>query len=155
MSASVLPAQIAETARRYGVPPELALAVARKESGLNQAARGAAGEVGIFQLMPTTAAALGVNAYDPAENIEGGVRYLRQMLDRYGWDPLLALAAYNGGPGNVDRGTVSEQAWAYAQEVLGSLSTPPAFSSLLPSSDTTLLAAAAVGLVSLAVLLAA
>lgn len=92
---------ITAEAQRRGVPPALALAVAKRESGLNQAARGAAGEIGIFQLMPATAAALGVNAYDPAQNIAGGIAYLRQMFDRYGrWD--LAAAAYNWGPGRVD-----------------------------------------------------
>ena len=115
--------QIASTAAQYGVDPALALAVAKQESGLNPNARGAAGEVGLFQLMPATAAGLGVDPFDVGQNIAGGVRYLREMLDRYG-DPLQALAAYNAGPGNVDRGTVPERAWRYAREVLAEIPGP-------------------------------
>jgi hypothetical protein len=111
---------ITETAVQYGVDPQLALAVANKESGLEQAARGTSGEVGVFQLLPGTATDLGVNPYDLAQNIQGGVRYLAQLLNRYG-DPAIALAAYNGGPGNMDRGTVSSAAWAYAQDILSRL----------------------------------
>jgi soluble lytic murein transglycosylase-like protein len=109
--------QIAATAQRYGVPPELALAVAKQESGYNQSARGAAGEIGVFQLMPGTAAGLGVDALDLGQNIDGGVRYLAQMLSRYG-DPATALEAYNAGPGNVDKGRIPASSRQYAASVL-------------------------------------
>ncbi|MCZ2079022.1 MAG: lytic transglycosylase domain-containing protein [Bryobacterales bacterium] len=130
--------QITAAALRNGIDPRLALAVASKESGLNQAARGSKGEIGVFQLMPGTAKDLGVNPLDLSQNIEGGVRYLRQLLHRYG-DPGKALAAYNGGPGNMDRGTTPAAAWNYAADVLSKLGLPvltgqePAFSAALPT----------------------
>lgn len=92
--------QIALEAQRQGVDPNLAIEVATKESGLNQAAIGSSGEIGIFQLMPATAAGLGVDPTDPNQNIAGGISLLRQMLSRYG-DPAKALAAYNWGPGSA------------------------------------------------------
>jgi hypothetical protein len=119
---------ISATAARLGVPPSIALAVAQRESGFNQNARGAAGEIGVFQLMPTTAAGLGVNPYDLNQNVEGGIRYLADNYRRFGdWE--LALQAYNGGPGHVSSGTVSSAAQSYASAVLaasgiGSGSTP-------------------------------
>lgn len=91
---------VVEAARRHGVDPRLAVEVAIAESGLNQSARGASGEIGVFQLMPATAAELGVDPYDLRQNIEGGVRYLKQQLDRFG-EVAKALAAYNCGPGCV------------------------------------------------------
>lgn len=93
--------QIAAAAQAQGVDPSLALEVANAESGMNpNTPDSSAGAIGIFQLMPATAAALGVNPRDPAQNIQGGVAYLRQMLAQFG-DPALALAAYDWGPGNV------------------------------------------------------
>ncbi len=109
---------IAASASKYGVPPSLALAVAQRESGLNQGAVGTSGEIGGFQLMPGTAVHLGVNPRDLTQNVDGGVRYLSQMYTQFG-DWRTALEAYNGGPGNVVRGTVSGAAQSYADAILG------------------------------------
>lgn len=104
-------------ALRYGIPPAIALAVAQQESGLNQAARGRAGEIGIFQLMPATAADQGCNPYTAAENIHCGLGYLADLYAQFG-DWTKALAAYNGGPGNMARGTTPSVSWDYARSVL-------------------------------------
>ena len=95
--------QIIDTANQYGVDPNLALAVAQQESGFRQNATSSAGAIGVFQLMPSTAAELGVNPYDVNGNIVGGIAYLKQKLDANGGDPTLALAAYNAGQANVDK----------------------------------------------------
>lgn len=94
---------VIDTAQRLGVDPRLALEMAVQESGLSHGRRGAAGEIGVMQLMPATAAELGVNPYDLADNIRGGVLYLRQQLARFGGDYAKALAAYNCGPGCVGK----------------------------------------------------
>ena len=91
-------AEIAEAATEYGVPRRLIEEVIRAESAFNASAVSAKGARGLMQLMPATASMLGVrNSFDPRENIRGGVRHLRTLIDRYGNNLPLALAAYNAG----------------------------------------------------------
>lgn len=91
---------IIAAANAQGVPPGLALAVADQESGFDQTMVGAAGDTGIFQIIPSTAAALGIDPSDLNQNIWGGVAYLAQQLGTFG-STTLALWAYNAGPGAV------------------------------------------------------
>ncbi len=93
----------AAMARKHGVRPELVLAQMKQESGGNPGAVSPKGARGPMQLMPDTAAGLGVDPGNPYQNIEGGVRYLRQQIDAHGGDERLALAAYNAGPGAVQK----------------------------------------------------
>ena len=95
--------EIRETAERHGVNPALVEAVIRVESAFNPWAVSPKGAQGLMQLMPRTAYALGVrDSFNPRQNIEGGVRHLRYLLDRYPGNVPLALAAYNAGEGAVD-----------------------------------------------------
>lgn len=96
-------ADVQEIAREHGVSPALIEAVVRTESGFDPSAVSPKGAGGLMQLMPKTASALGVvDRFDPRENIRGGVRHLRYLLERYQGSVVLALAAYNAGEGAVD-----------------------------------------------------
>jgi hypothetical protein len=89
-------------AKRYGIPPDLFLRQLGQESGFDAGAVSPKGATGVGQLMPGTAAELGVDPTDPMQNIDGSARYLKQQFDRFG-DWKLALAAYNAGPGAVEK----------------------------------------------------
>ena len=92
---------IHSAAQKYAVDPKLVSAVAEVESGGDQNDVSPAGAVGVMQLMPDTAAGLGINPYDMKSNVEGGAKYLREMLDTFDGDVKKAVAAYNAGPNAV------------------------------------------------------
>lgn len=101
---SAYDALIEQSARRYGVDPALVKAVVRTESSFNPFAVSRAGAKGLMQLMDATARSVGVaDSFDPAQNVEGGTRYLAYLLGKYNGSLKAALAAYNAGPGRVDR----------------------------------------------------
>jgi hypothetical protein len=95
---------IQDCAKRHGVPVELICGVILQESGGNHRAVSHAGAKGLMQLMPATAKRFGVvNSFDPKQNIEGGTKYLRFLMDKFGGDYRLALAGYNAGENNVEK----------------------------------------------------
>ena len=107
-------------AKQHGVDSELIRAVIQTESSWNPNARSKVGAMGLMQLMPDTARSLGVkNAYDPAQNIAGGSKYLAQLIRQFGGDVSKALMAYNCGPGNVKRGRIPKASKDYAKKVMG------------------------------------
>ena len=132
-----LQAYVRLAASRYGVPLDLALAVIAQESGGDQGARSEDGAIGIMQLMPGTAEELGVDPTDPYQNIAGGLRYLAQQYERFGTWPL-ALAAYNAGPGAVQRYNgipPFAETQQYVPEVLARLGTDVGPGEQLSQSD--------------------
>jgi soluble lytic murein transglycosylase-like protein len=126
--AMVPPAQIdrlvSANASAWSVDPALVKAIIANESGFNANATSRVGAQGLMQLMPQTAASLGVtDAYDPAQNVWGGTRYIKSLLDRFGGDVPQAVAAYNAGPGAVEKyGGIPPYAETqnYVQNVLAS-----------------------------------
>jgi len=95
---------ISEAATHYGLDPDLISAIIQIESGWIPDARSSKGAIGLMQLMPETSSNLAVsNPFDPKANIRGGTKYLRQLIERFRGNLVLALAAYNAGPGKVER----------------------------------------------------
>jgi soluble lytic murein transglycosylase-like protein len=124
MPPAQIDALVSGNAQEQAVDPALVKAIIANESGFNANATSNVGAQGLMQLMPGTASALGVtNAYDPAQNVAGGTKYIRQLLDRFNGDVRLAVAAYNAGPGAVEKyGGIPPYAETqnYVQNVLSS-----------------------------------
>ncbi|PMP88143.1 MAG: hypothetical protein C0173_07710 [Desulfurella sp.] len=92
-----------KAAQKYGVNERFVLAIAMAESGLNHSAISNKGAIGVMQIIPSTASLLNINPYNLEQNIYGGVKYLKFLLDKYSGNYALAAAAYNCGPNNVDK----------------------------------------------------
>ncbi|MBI2980834.1 MAG: lytic transglycosylase domain-containing protein [Deltaproteobacteria bacterium] len=116
---------VMESSAKHNLPPELVFAVIQQESCFKPNATSQCGASGLMQLMPETAADLGVqNRYDIRQNIDGGCQYLREMLDRFDGRTDLALAAYNAGPGNVEKYNgipPFEETQNYVQKILSNV----------------------------------
>jgi soluble lytic murein transglycosylase-like protein len=120
-------AKVAQLAAKYDISPTLLEAVVWQESRWNTQARSPVGARGLTQLMPGTARQMGVNPDDPHANLEGGARYLRMQLDAFGGDVEKALAAYNAGPGRVQRANgipAIRETQNYVASIMSRLSAP-------------------------------
>ena len=110
---------IDECAQKYNIDSELIRAMIQVESGWDTQAVSNKGAQGLMQLMPRTAAMLGVrDPFDPAQNIEGGVRYISDLTDKYRGDIEKALAAYNAGPTKVDSGSIPDVSKRYVKNIM-------------------------------------
>jgi len=133
----------AQMAERYGVDPEVFSRLVAKESGWDPNAKGAAGEIGYTQVMAETAInpGLGVTPLkdrsDPVDNLRFGAEYLGKLIEYYDGDYSKALMAYNGGMGNVDKGTVSKAAQKYASDLMGGkeVKSAPRTTGLVPQAE--------------------
>lgn len=108
---------VLNSAKQYGVPPSIALALAQQESGFDQSRISNKGAIGVTQLMPDTARQLGVNPYNLEQNINGGMKYLSQLYSQF-HDWNTAVAAYNAGPGNIQNGRIPAETAAYVPAVM-------------------------------------
>lgn len=96
--------EINQAAKQHGLNPWFIASIIKKESNFDTNAGSGAGAKGLMQLMPGTADFLGVkNVHDPLDNVMGGTKYIKDMLKQFDWDPVMALAAYNAGPGNIGK----------------------------------------------------
>lgn len=117
-------------AQEVGLDPDLFKRLIRQESGFNPSAKSPVGAIGLTQLMPATAKGLKVNPYDPVDNLRGGARYLKQQIDHFGGDITKAVAAYNAGPGAVEKyGGVPpyKETQNYVKSILGAAPQPKAY----------------------------
>ena len=126
--AADLKSMAVDAAQKNGVDPAVFQSLIHTESGWNPNAQSNKGAQGLAQLMPSTAASLGVtNPLDPAQSLQGGAKYLKQMLDMFGNDYTKAVAAYNAGPGAVQRANgipPYQETMSYVRKVLGGLNGP-------------------------------
>lgn len=145
---ATIDALVAEAASQNGLDPCLILSIMRAESGFNRTAVSVKGAMGLMQLMPATATRFGVkNIFDPRENVLGGSKYLRWLLDRFSGDVRLALAGYNAGEGSVEfygyrippfletQNYVRTIYARYSNIHLGALPSPPAVEAAKPSQS--------------------